>query len=228
MTDLPAAENCKLCDVKYNLGLKDFPQPHMWTTLPCGHRLHNHCLFHFLLTYDNIRRFDAVTQCPECHTHLFTQEQEQAFHRARYRERVISVQNKQDHARNLWATNEVYRADAQIAKELQKEMRKQQKLYKQDEDQLVAKFKDAVRPSLEILKTQQRLYLQELKALPSRKAFFRARTKYSNKLEMLYATYGLSWGHLPFFFGIPKCPRLKRPPYVRMNPFRRFVWPFVV
>ncbi len=220
----PQQTKCSLCDNKHTLGLQDYPGEKTWISLPCGHKVHTHCVFYYLLSYDNIRRFEEVGFCPQCRKTFFTADQIIHFQNAPFKKHQIELKNRQDRVQKLESTNEVFQEEMKEARTFQKEARKELREYTKEVKDLVRRFQDEIRPSLNYVKTQHKVYKQQLKQLNHRRSALRTRQRYQHKLEMLMGTYGLVWNS----FIHTKKPHLKRIPPIKIDPFRKFLWKFLV
>lgn len=180
------------------LPLADAP----WTQFRCGCRIHTVCF----AIYISVHEYHRGSTCPCCQQSILTPEQRTFLWEGRQRPETPDVR-----AKKLWEENEVFREEL---KEVAKEGRSLGPLHAafvKDKEEIKREWKEAVGPSVCLIRHHKQIFSKRYQALESRKKYCFATARYKRKLYRFLQTYDLDQSSFEMRRGAPKgMPKIRR------------------
>lgn len=191
------------------------PQPNLaeaaHADLRCGHQVHTHCLLNFVLSL-RLRRDGAhIATCPTCDVPLLDTETveyyENLYEDNRRPERRKTV-------KELWETNAEFKSDIKKYKKMMTEYNKAYRVFNKDARVVLAKFRENVDTSVQLIKDQKRVSKQEFNRIPSKRSFMAKSAALTRLKNQIRASYTISfWDIADGLKEIDGAPNISRNSY---------------
>ena len=187
-----------------------------WTQFRCGCRVHTVCF----AIYIHVQEYHRGSTCPCCQQSILTPEQRTFLYEGRHRPEAPDTR-----AKKLWEENEVFREEL---KNMSKEGRKIGPLHTEfvnDTQTLKQEWKEAIGPSVSLIRHHKQIFSKRYQQLESRKKYFHAHGRYKSKLYRFLQTYDVSQSSFEMRNAVKGMPKLRR--VTRWGMWRHKAWHFL-
>jgi len=188
------------------------PQPNLddpaFSDLRCGHQVHTHCLLTFVLSM-RIRRHAAHTAtCAICDIPLVDGETIQYYENL-YEDNEQPQRRKT--VKELWETNPEFKNDIKAYKKAMTEFNVSYRAFNKEAKVIRTRFLQNVDTSVQLIRDQKRVSVQEFKRIQSRRIFMSKSNRLTRLKNQIRAIYGMSlWDIADALKDIEGAPKIRR------------------
>jgi hypothetical protein len=188
------------------------PQPNVedpaFSDLRCGHQVHTHCLITFILSM-RLRRNAAHTgTCAICEIPLLDGDTI-GYYENMYENDERPQRRKT--VKELWDTNPEFKKDIKAYKKAMTEFNVSYRAFNKEAKVIRTRFLQNVDTSVQLIRDQKRVSVQEFKRIATRRVFMSKSNKLTRLKNQLRAIYGMSlWDIADGLKEIEGAPKIRR------------------